>query len=184
MALQPILYREETRFTGDIDFIIKSDGNELSFATELLEELELTARPMREGELSLAPMMGKKQTPYLVVIGRNKNDKQAPGVDFLLSANPWVESALRRAQTQRLSYEFGEVPVITAEDVIIAKLSALKHRQRYKDLDDLESIFTHTKNLDESYLCGEIDRHRLSLPRELQKLAPKSVRIASKRNQR
>ena len=175
------LYRPEPRFTGDIDFVISTGGGELSFAKSFIKDFGLSPRPIRLGELSRSPMMGKKSTPYVVVIGRDPEDDTKPGLDFLLPANKWVPKALKRASEHRISYGFAEVPVLSVEDVLLAKIFAVKDSRRAKDVDDVESIFAGSEELDLKYLCAELDRHRLSLPRDLEKNAPKAIAVASKR---
>ena len=176
------LYRDQPRFTGDLDFVFSSDGNEFEFAVSFITNIGLTPFPKRLGELSKSRMMGKKSTPYLMVLGRNTSDKTKPGLDLLLPANPWADNAMTRAQDHRMQFEFAAVPTLTVEDVILAKLFALQDSHRAKDSDDLDSIFRSNSNLDSGYLCAELDRHQLSLPRELEGGAPKAVALASKRN--
>ncbi|MCB0322512.1 MAG: nucleotidyl transferase AbiEii/AbiGii toxin family protein [Bdellovibrionales bacterium] len=176
------LYRSEPRVTGDIDYLISAGDRELELARTIIQEFGLEPRALRLGELTRAPMMSKRSTPYVVVIGRDPKDDEAPGLDILLSTNKWAPAALERAQHHQISVDFGEVPAITREDVLIAKAFAVQNSSRPKDLDDLESIFSSALKLDLEYLCGQLDTHKLFLPREIEKLAPTAARVASKRN--
>jgi hypothetical protein len=178
------LYRDENRFTGDVDYVLSSDDDEIKLSKSIITSFGLTPKALRLAELSQAPMMNKKQSPFVVVVGRDPDDKNAPGLDFLLSTNKWAETAIERAQHHRIEVEFGAVPVITREDVIIAKAIAANNKVRYKDLDDLQSILRSSEKIDYQYLCGQFDAHKLSLPRDLERNAPQALKVASKRNRR
>ena len=66
--------------------------------------------------------MNKKREPAAIIVGRA--GELDVGVDFILPEMPWFESAITRAQANQLDFGFGEIPCITLEDMIIAKLFA------------------------------------------------------------
>jgi hypothetical protein len=108
-----------------------------------------------------------------MIVGRRAGEPGQPGLDILLPAIPWVPDAVRRAQNNRIDYGFGATPTITIEDVIVAKLAALRaFPSRWKDLDDLTSIFSTRSELDLVYLTGQMRRFDLVLPEALRGAAP------------
>jgi hypothetical protein len=101
-----------------------------------------------------------------MVVGRKKGVVAGEGVDILLPAIPWVADAVRRAQHNRVDFGFGAVPVITVEDLILAKLYALNSaRLRAKDLDDLQSIYESGCDIDIAYLSGQMRSFDIRVPR-------------------
>jgi hypothetical protein len=151
-------------------------------ATRFLQKLGFEVGRARAADLMRAPMMGKKTTPVVLLVGREKNAKREGGVDILLPRMAWVREAVDRAQNHRVDYGFGKLPTITIEDFIVSKLFALRDNPtRFKDLDDLQSVFGSNPSLDLVYLTGAFGRYRLTLPRELKRVAPKGVRTAARK---
>ena len=159
------VYRETPRFTGDIDIAIV--GREPLSAIHIAEAVlrRLNYSPMagfiadREGNL------GNQQA---LVIGRETTSETFLGVDFLLPVIPWVSNAVVRAQSNILDYGFVSAPTITVEDLIIAKLYALKDSpERISDQDDIDAILRGNNRFDLNYLQQQAAFHRLTLPATL-----------------
>lgn len=170
------LYRRETRTTKDADFLFLADGMEVDKGRELLEKLNLTVGEVKLHHLTRAPSMNKKSKEVYILVGRGKEDG-VPGVDLLLPPFPWFANAMRRAQSNLMDFGFGPVPTLTAEDIVLAKLFA----NRYKDLDDVQSIFEAKTPLDIGYLAAEMDRLRFCFPPDLVQVAPKELKRFGKR---
>jgi hypothetical protein len=69
------------------------------------------------------------------------------------------------------------VPVITPEDLIVAKCFAFRNSpDRFQDLDDLKALLTHVKNLDVDYLRRQMEAYSLEVPEPVRKFAPRSIR--------
>jgi len=110
------------------------------------------------------------------LVGRPEGDTPSAGVDILLPAIPWVEDAVSRAQLNAVDFGFGAVPVLTLEDVVIAKLYALRAKPlRVKDLDDLQSIFGADHEMDRAYVAGQMRRFGITVPREAEPFLPDIV---------
>lgn len=176
-------FRQEPRLTKDVDLLLllAPPGNEERMAKSIIRQLGFEPASARAAALSRAPMMGKRTTPVVVVIGRKKADPKGVGIDFLLPAMPWVPEAVERAQLHLVDYGFGKLPTITAEDFVLAEAFALQNNpSRYKDLDDLQSLFEASLPLDEIYLVSRFEKYGLNLPREIESLAPRALRRASR----
>lgn len=169
------LYRKETRTTKDADFLFLAGGMELEKGRELLEKLNLGIGEVKLHQLTRAPSMNKKSKEVYILVGRVNAD--GPGVDLLLPPFPWFTNAVRRAQSNLLDFGFGLVPTLTVEDIILAKLDA----NRFKDLDDIQSIFEGKKAFDVGYLEAEMDRLGFTFPPEIVRIAPKELRRFTKR---
>jgi hypothetical protein len=176
-----MLYRVEIRVTGDIDFLISPD--DLSLPSKIIEAAGLTPNPLKLGQLTMAPRANKKQTPLAVVVGRSPTNKLAPGLDFLLPVQAWTKKALVRAQSNCIQLHDISSPFITAEDVILAKFTALQDSggRRIKDWDDVQSIFASGRELDLAYLAAELESLKLRLPKEYEKELPKAIAVTMKR---
>ena len=179
-----MLYRHEPRFTADIDFLISGPHSLVDFATDTIEAFGLKANVLRMSELTNSPMMHKKTSPIAVVVGRSERDKNATGLDFLMPVQGWSKNALTRAKDNIISLHNVSAPFLTAEDVLLAKFSALTGvgKRREKDWSDVVSIVQSGRELDLGYLGGEIDHLKLSIPMELERELPKAVAVALKRN--
>lgn len=115
-----------------------------------------------------------------MLVGRSV-DSSSVGVDFILPEMPWAESALQRAQKNKIDFGFGKLPCLTVEDIIIAKLYSLSIRSdRFSDLDDLQQIFKQNSEINLTYLSDRMTIHRLSIPKALKEVAPKELLKVSK----
>jgi hypothetical protein len=170
------LYRDEPRLTMDVDLGIMTEGDSLKTAISVIESLNLKAGIVREADFAGGPLFAIRRQntlPYMVV-GRPPGEPSAPGVDILLPSIPWTADAIRRAQDNVVDFGFGDVPVLLLEDVIVAKLFALRaHPIRAKDLDDLQSIFAAGHDIDKPYLAGQLRRYRITIPDAAQAFLPK-----------
>jgi hypothetical protein len=169
------LYRKQLRGTSDIDYLFLTDGPVAQTGKGLLEKLNLGTGELKLHQLSRTPAMNKKSQEVYILVGRKTNEE--PGIDLLLPPFPWFHKALMRAQSHMVDFGFGPTPTITAEDVILAKLFA----NRPKDIDDIISIFESDHTLDLAYLIGEMERLKLGLPEVTVSVAPKALRVFSKR---
>lgn len=174
------LYRSETRATKDLDFLFFIEGTSEEKAQELLQRLGLSALLVRRADLEGGPMhaIKRKSTEVMIVVGRKEGNKEALGVDFILPTMPWAQNALKRAQGNLIEYAGVLVPTITAEDLILAKLYAIKNSsRRLIDVDDLRSIFAANHPLDYDYLASEMRRLDYVLPKALVEDAPEKLRV-------
>jgi hypothetical protein len=97
-------------------------------------------------------------------------------IDILLPELPWLTPAVERAHYNRLDLGFAHVPVITPEDLIIAKCYALNNSpERFQDLDDIKEIFLYKHELDLDYLGVRLEALNLQIPKVLKKFAPKGI---------
>ena len=162
------LYRSQERFTKDVDFALLASS--LSVSSKIAQKA--IAR------------LGIK--PILAFIPRSKNEKQRKSVcmitstpangeikgiiDILLPDLPWVKSAVERAQYNKIDLGFAKVPVITPEDLIIAKAYALNNApDRFQDLDDIKEIFENIPDLDFDYLRETLRELDIAIPSQLKK---------------
>lgn len=177
-----MLYRDEVRLTNDVDIILFSSNDTEELAKTIIEDFKMTPQLIRFGNLSVAPMSHKKNSPLMIITGVNKDSAVEPKLDFLLPTLPWVESALERAQHNRLKYPFGETPTITIEDTIIAKAYALTNNsRREKDRLDILSIFRAKNEVELGYLSAELSKLKIAFPKDMEKELPQALAVASKR---
>ncbi len=175
------VYRSEVRLTMDADILIYSGSDSQKIAEEILNKINYSVSSATIANLSPAPRMNKKSLPTLIIVGRPK-DKGDIGLDFILPDMPWFPKAISRAQDNLIDFGFGKIPCLTIEDFIISKLFAYQLApKRIKDLDDLTSVFQKKSKLDLSYLCAELERLKIGIPKELYQIAPKALRVLSKR---
>ena len=176
------LYRQDIRATNDLDFVLQADTNSFDMAQGLIMSLGMEVGVARLSDLTKAPMPNKKSLPRMLVIGRTKNDPQSMGLDFILPTMPWVKKALERAQINKINFGFANIPCLTLEDFILSKLYALKNDpSRFKDLDDLKSIFEKGAPMDLDYLASEMESLQLAFPKTLYYLIPKTLKLASRK---
>lgn len=164
-------YREQPRLTNDVDIVINTGTIESSkeLAIKIIEKIGYNSA---FGWIAGAEK--KLKNPVALVIGRKSKDSFDATIDFLLPVFPWVEQAVLRAQDNLIDYGFAIIPTITCEDIVIAKTFALNiEPNRFKDLDDLQSIFLAKKDLDLSYLVQEFERLKINLPNTIKAYAPK-----------
>jgi predicted nucleotidyltransferase len=164
------LYRKEARLTNDIDIAILLDDSDYTAITKVFKELGLKAAKITDGDLKGLPFRrSRERMPVQLIVGRNEQDKDAVGVDFLLMSLPWVSEAIARANYNKLSLLNLEVPCLTIEDMIISKLYAIRNKNRFKDLDDLEEFLTNDNKIDNSYLAGRMLRYQLPIPTDIRR---------------
>ena len=169
------LYRAQERFTKDVDFAVLGDPVSTSrrFAQKAIQSIGL--KPM----LGFIP--GSEKEPArknICMLTSAPSAGETKGVvDILLPELPWVTSAVERAQHNLIDLGFAQIPVITAEDLIVAKCYALNNSpDRFQDLDDLKQIFESVKDLDLDYLRGKLVEFHIPLPKLIQKYAPFKIR--------
>ena len=172
-------YRKQPRLTNDVDIALFVENQERSkeVAVTILERLAyFPAMGCIEG---LEEISG---TTLALVIGRSEKEELESTIDFLLPSLPWVEKAVRRGQANRIDFGFATLPSMTPEDVIIAKTFALAlEPTRFKDMDDIQSIFQADNQLDLVYLVNEFERLGIALPDPLLEFAPKAMTRVSKK---
>jgi hypothetical protein len=163
------IYRPTPRYTGDIDIVLV-DAPSLP-AAKLAEQV-VTALGYKPIAGWIADRQGKLIGSQALVVGREAPGGSYIGIDFLLPVLPWITEAVRRAQFNRLDFGFANLPTITPEDLLIAKLFAFADSpERMADLDDLISICSSSIALDEEYLRERIARYGLSIPSQLERIA-------------
>jgi hypothetical protein len=158
--------------TRDVDFAL---------LTEPASAARVSAEKIIQS-LGLAPVAGfiplsKKERRDNVVCMVSSAPDRATGrgfVDILLPELPWVSEAVTRAQYNRLNLGFAKVPVITPEDLIIAKCYALQNEpDRFQDLDDIKEILLAVEDLDYDYLHSRLARLSVLTPAPLQGITPR-----------
>lgn len=173
------LYRQDPRVTMDIDLGILCDEGAEIVAVSILKGLGLRAVLVREADLKGGPLFAIKarNTTPLIAVGRPPDNPKGFGVDILLPAMPWMGDAVSRAQSNMVDFGFGRVATLTLEDVIAAKLFALRSVPvRAKDLDDLQSIMAAGHTIDRAYLSGRIRRLGITLPTVAKPLLPEALK--------
>ena len=158
------LYRNKPRVTKDVDFAIaaepSSDAKEL--AKEVIEAIGL--KPVL-GFIPAAMRLAGQSGKVCLITSEPKQGDLTGIIDILLAELPWVEKAVERAQKNMIDLGFSKVPVITPEDLVIAKCYALSGSpDRFQDLDDLKEIFTSLSDLDVSYIKKELKQLNISIP--------------------
>lgn len=162
------LYRSEARLTQDIDFAVAVGLDRIDTVTKILSTLGLKVGEVRAGDLEQLPFRRSRATTTVqILVGRNADNPAQIGIDLLLTTLPWVETAVIRAQANRVKVLNDSYPALTVEDFIISKLYALKNQTRYKDLDDLEQVLDKNSALDISYLSGKMEALNLVIPKEI-----------------
>lgn len=178
------IYRLEERLTKDLDFLIFSQTHTQQKAIAILRSLNLEPHLIRKANLEGGPLFAiksKRGEPWIVA-GRGENDPSKIGVDFILPAVPWFQTALERAEQNKIDFGFGKIPCLTVEDVILSKIFSLKNDpRRFNDLDDLKSIFLANRPLDLGYLAEKMRKLDLAIPELLQEIAPKGLHLVSKK---
>lgn len=156
------IYRETPRYTADIDIILRDTPE--NKARDIAEKT-LTQMGYKPQAGWITDSMGKIIPEQAMVLGRESKDAGFLGIDFFLPVLPWVEEAVKRAQTNKLSYGFESLPTITVEDLFIAKLYALQGTpDRITDLDDLCVMAKSPIKIDASYLKEQIEKFNLKVP--------------------
>ena len=97
-------------------------------------------------------------------------------IDILLPELPWLVQSVERAQHNLINLGFADIPVITPEDLIVAKCYALRNSpDRFQDFDDLKEIFSAVNELDLDYLRANLVKLNLAIPEPVRKFAPKKL---------
>lgn len=177
-GLAASLYRYEPRLTGDVDVVIATGGHDVSVAKKMLQSLGFEPKLIRKADFDGGPLFAikKKNTPVVMVGGRENKNLMGVGVDFLLPVLPWVTDALARGQENQVDFGFGLIPVLTVEDVLLTKLYALQSaHNRPKDLDDIQSIMQAAPELDEWYIRIQIEKLGICLTKPKRLLLPEKV---------
>jgi len=177
-GLAASLYRDQPRLTDDVDLAVAFSVPVVKLEA-ILTKLELSPTRVSEAQLKGGPkhLVKGKLSPIAILVGRAK-DKI--GIDLLLPNLSWVETALKRAKSHLTNFGFGPLPTLTAEDVLLAKFHSLTcNSQRFKDLDDIQSIFRAQNSLDLAYLTGQMTILKIPAPLQIEEL-PDAVRQASR----
>jgi len=157
------IYREKARFTDDIDFALVDSPNTsaVKLASKIIGQLGYKEYK------GFVPDAKNGQQILGLVCARDEEDKRFAGLDFLLPVQAWVQDAVEIAQNNLISYGFAELPTITPECLILAKLTALiSNPERYQDLDDITEILK-TCSTDQEYLAQKIKEYNLVLTPKL-----------------
>ena len=178
------LYRAEERLTKDVDFLLcasKPDSERL--ARQVVRKHNLTLKVARQCDLEGGPLFGRKRSPVMIVSGQlSDSEAGVLGVDFLLPTFPWFTEALDRAQHNRIDFGIARIPCLTVEDVVIAKLHAASNDStRFKDFDDLKSIFATGSEIDFAYLTRLMHKHGFTVPEAVKACVPRILLRASAR---
>ncbi len=170
------LYRAQERFTRDVDFALVAHRLEDSknVASQCISDVGLKPVvafiPRGDGE--------PDRNSICLVTSKPEVGASTGIVDVLLPDLPWISEAVQRAQFNLIDLQFAKVPVITPEDLILAKCYALRNSpERFQDLDDLKSIFESISDLDLDYLKMRLSDLSLCIPQQIVRFAPKSLRF-------
>lgn len=165
------LYRTQERLTRDVDFAVVGSKAKTSriIAERCIEMLGFEPAlgwiPQGVGEL--------ERKSICMITSKPAPDHLKGFIDILLPELPWVEIAVKRAQDNKLDLGFSVVPVITPEDLIIAKCYALRNTpDRFQDLDDLKEIFQLSNMLDIDYLRSQLQKQSLEIPEPVREYSP------------
>jgi hypothetical protein len=169
------LYRSQERFTKDVDFALVADakGKSRAIASQAIETLGM--KPVA-GFMVLGDSE-KSQRALCMVTSEPPASELTGLVDILLPEVPWVVDAVGRAQDNLIDLGFAKVPVITAEDLILAKCYAVRNSpDRFQDLDDLKQLFKDVRDLDTDYLRRRLVELKLAIPEQIRQFAPDVLR--------
>ena len=169
------LYRSQERFTKDVDFALVADakGKSRAIASQAIEKLGM--KPVA-GFMVLGDTE-KSQRALCMVTSEPPASELTGLVDILLPEVPWVLDAVGRAQDNLIDLGFAKVPVITAEDLILAKCYAVRNSpDRFQDLDDLKQLFKDVRDLDTDYLRRRLVELKLTIPEHIKQFAPDVLR--------
>lgn len=169
------LYRSQERFTKDVDFALVADakGKSRAIASQAIEKLGM--KPVA-GFMVLGDTE-KSQRALCMVTSEPPASELTGLVDILLPEVPWVLDAVGRAQDNLIDLGFAKVPVITAEDLILAKCYAVRNSpDRFQDLDDLKQLFKDVQDLDTDYLRRRLVELKQTIPEHIKQFAPDVLR--------
>ena len=165
------LYRSQERFTKDVDFALVADakGKSRAIASQAIEKIGM--KPVA-GFMVLGDTE-RSQRALCMVTSEPPASELTGIVDILLPEVPWVLEAVGRAQDNLIDLGFAKVPVITAEDLILAKCYAVRNSpDRFQDLDDLKQLFQDVRDLDTDYLRRRFVELKLTIPEQIRRFAP------------
>ncbi len=169
------LYRRSERLTKDVDFALLGDPPESS---KKLAQAVISAIGLKPALGFIPETQQPKGTSSLKMVTSTPQSGAITGIiDILLPELPWIEDAVHRAQLNKMDLLFANVPIITPEDLIVAKAYALKNApDRFQDLDDLKEIFTADLTLDVEYILLKLNKHRLNFPEVVLPFVPKRLK--------
>lgn len=164
------LYRDKPRLTNDVDLAIFHNNYDDSkaIAKEIIESIGAKA------SLGWIPQLKERNIETMaLVIGQFDSENYDSTVDIILPNLPWVEKAINNGKNHIIDYGFARIPVITVEDLIIAKIFALNiEPNRFQDLDDLKSIFLSSVLVNLPYVKSAIVNHEIEVPKILWEFCP------------
>lgn len=169
------LYRAQERLTRDVDFAVLADPESESQAQAEAIITSIGLKPIA-GFIPLTASEQERPSICMISSSPAKNESRSV-LDILLPALPWLSHAVRRAQHNKIDFGFAMVPVITPEDLMLAKCYALNNApERFQDLDDIKEIFESVTDMDLDYLCRRMRELRLVIPEPVKKYAPPLLR--------
>lgn len=178
-ALAATIYRQDARATNDIDLLLMAGQKTQQEAKKLIMQFDLQVTVIRKASLEGGPLFAIKQKstePYILA-GRKKEGNTPVGIDVILPAMPWFPLALERAQSNCIDFGFAAIPCLTVEDVILSKIYSFgNNHHRFKDLDDLKSIFEANHPLDQNYLRAQIKNLGFKMPKEILAFVPETLK--------
>ncbi|HMO18816.1 MAG TPA: nucleotidyl transferase AbiEii/AbiGii toxin family protein [Oligoflexia bacterium] len=164
------LYRDKPRLTNDVDLAIfyKNYDDSKAIAKEIIESIGARA------SLGWIPQLKEKYIKTMaLVIGQFDSENYDATVDIILPNLPWVEKAISNGKNHVIDYGFAGIPVITVDDLIIAKIFALNvEPNRFQDLDDLKSIFLSSVELNLPYIKSAMVNYEINVPDTLWDFCP------------
>ena len=168
------LYRSQERFTRDVDFALVCSPKARS---RKIAESAVRALGMKPMVGVIPGGKGAREGSSVRLITSEPLEGEVTGIlDILLPDVPWVQEAVERAQSNLIDLGFAMVPVITPEDLILAKcLSVRNAPDRFQDLDDLKQLFSDVKDLDFDYLRRRLHELSLGIPAAIRPFAPTSL---------
>ena len=169
------LYRSQERFTKDVDFALVASPPDKSrlVAARAIKAIGLT--PVMG---FIPPGPGERTRKSVCMVTSSPSEGSLTGlVDILLPEVPWVQVAVERSQANMIDLGFATVPVITPEDLIVAKSYSVRNSpDRFQDLDDLKELLTNVKELDLDYIRRRLAEFSLVIPEQVRKFAAPSLR--------
>lgn len=167
------LYRINERVTKDVDFALVAavEKESRKQAEEIIKALGL--RPT----VGFIPGIKNRPGRISLITSAPQAGALTGIIDILLPEQPWVVGAIERAQYNRLDLVFAKVPVITPEDLVIAKAFALQGApDRFQDLDDIKEIFLALPTIDTEYIRGRLQEFEVRLPKILRASVPAKLK--------
>lgn len=168
------LYRAQERFTRDVDFAVVATEKGRSRA---VAESAIKALGMKPVAGFIPHRQEKPSRSTVCMVTSQPAAGELTGmVDILLPEISWVVEAVERAQHNKMDLGFAMVPVITPEDLIIAKCQSVANvPDRFQDLDDLKQLFKDVEDLDIDYIRRRLQELSLVIPKALKSNVPRSL---------